>query len=188
MSPTPTAPCIRASRRAQAWRFSATCSYTAIGPTRLWLNVAYTFNDFRFDNDPVFGNNLLPGAPRHYRPRRTALQASERILYRPESRMGAAGLLCRQRQHAETDAYAILGLKAGFDDGGRYSAYVEARNIANKAYIASSARSSIAPTPIHHCLNPAPDGQSMLGSRCDGDFTRRDRHSAERLGFKRNGQ
>ena len=35
-------------------------------PDKLWLNVAYTFNDFRFDNDPTFGNNLLPGAPRHY--------------------------------------------------------------------------------------------------------------------------
>ena len=33
---------------------------------KLWLNVAYTFNDFRFDNDPNFRNNLLPGAPRHY--------------------------------------------------------------------------------------------------------------------------
>ncbi|HEU4806513.1 MAG TPA: TonB-dependent receptor, partial [Nitrobacter sp.] len=35
-------------------------------PDRLWLNLAYTFNDFRFDNDTVFGNNLLPGAPRHF--------------------------------------------------------------------------------------------------------------------------
>ncbi len=29
-------------------------------------------------------------------------------------------------------------LKAGFDDGGKYSGYIEARNIANKAYIASA--------------------------------------------------
>lgn len=35
-------------------------------PDKLWVNVAYTFNDFRFDNDPVFGNNQLPGAPRHF--------------------------------------------------------------------------------------------------------------------------
>ena len=35
-------------------------------PDKLWLNLAYTFNDFRFDNDATFGNNVLPGAPRHY--------------------------------------------------------------------------------------------------------------------------
>jgi iron complex outermembrane receptor protein len=36
-----------------------------------------------------------------------------------------------------TQAYAIFGLKAGIDDG-KYSMYLEARNIANTAYIASS--------------------------------------------------
>ena len=35
-------------------------------PDRLWLNVAYTLNDFRFDGDAKFGNNVLPGAPRHF--------------------------------------------------------------------------------------------------------------------------
>ena len=35
-------------------------------PDKIWFNLAYTFNDFRFDNDPTFGNNKLPGAPRHY--------------------------------------------------------------------------------------------------------------------------
>ncbi len=37
-----------------------------------------------------------------------------------------------------TQAYAIWGLKAGVDDG-TYSMYLEARNIANTSYIASSA-------------------------------------------------
>lgn len=36
----------------------------------------------------------------------------------------------------KTEPYAIWGLKAGFDDGGKYSGYIEARNIGNKAYIA----------------------------------------------------
>ena len=35
-------------------------------PDRLWLHFAYTLNDFRFDKDPVFNSNVLPGAPRHY--------------------------------------------------------------------------------------------------------------------------
>src|SRR5690606_39200264 len=34
-------------------------------PDKLWLNAAYTFNDFFFDGDDVWGDNELPGAPRH---------------------------------------------------------------------------------------------------------------------------
>jgi len=37
-----------------------------------------------------------------------------------------------------TSAYALVGLKAGVDNGGTYSMYIEARNIANKTYIASA--------------------------------------------------
>ena len=39
---------------------------TGNAPDKIWLNLAYTFNDFRFNDDPTFGNNQLPGAPRHY--------------------------------------------------------------------------------------------------------------------------
>ena len=35
-------------------------------PDKLWLNAAYTFNDFRYDNDVLWGDNELPGAPRHF--------------------------------------------------------------------------------------------------------------------------
>ena len=38
----------------------------------------------------------------------------------------------------KTEPYALLGLKAGVDNGGTYSFYVEARNLANKAYISSA--------------------------------------------------
>ena len=66
--------------------------------------LAYTLNDFRFDGDAKFGDNVLPGAPRHFLRSRAALQASERHLLRPQHGMGAAGLLRRQRQHAEDRA------------------------------------------------------------------------------------
>jgi len=35
-------------------------------------------------------------------------------------------------------AYALLGLKTGFDNGGPISAYIEGRNLTNRAYIAST--------------------------------------------------
>jgi iron complex outermembrane receptor protein len=35
-------------------------------------------------------------------------------------------------------AYAIWGVKAGFDNGGTWTAYVEGRNLSDRAYIAST--------------------------------------------------
>ncbi len=107
-------------------------------PDKLWVNVAYTFNDFRFDNDPVFGNNQLPGAPRHFLRAEllykhpTGLYIGPNIEWVPES------YFVDNANSLKTQAYALFGFKAGFDNGGAYSFYIEARNLADKAYIASA--------------------------------------------------
>lgn len=107
-------------------------------PDRLWLNIAYTFSDFRFNNDPVFGNNLLPGAPRHFVRGELLYKHPNGFYIGPNIEWVPQGYYADSANTLSTDAYAIYGLKTGFDDGGRYSGYVEARNIGNKAYIASS--------------------------------------------------
>ena len=40
---------------------------------RFWFNLAYTYSDFRFDDDARWGNNQLPGVPPHLHPCRSAL-------------------------------------------------------------------------------------------------------------------
>jgi len=107
-------------------------------PDKLWLNVAYTFNDFRFDNDAVFGNNLLPGAPRHFVRAELLYKHPSGFYIGPNLEWVPQGYYVDSANTLSTNAYAIYGLKAGFDDGERYSGYVEARNLANTSYIASS--------------------------------------------------
>lgn len=107
-------------------------------PDKLWFNLAYTLNDFRFANDPVFGNNRLPGAPRHF--------VRAELLYRHPSGFFAGPNLewvpqayfVDSANTLSTQSYALWGLKAGFDDGGPVSGYIEARNLGNRAYIASA--------------------------------------------------
>ncbi|WP_442893434.1 TonB-dependent receptor domain-containing protein [Bradyrhizobium sp.] len=107
-------------------------------PDKIWLNLAYTYNDFRFDNDATFGNNLLPGAPGHYLRAEllykhpTGFYAGPNVEWVPESYYVDSANTLR------TSAYALLGLKMGFDNGGPITAYVEGRNLFNKAYIASA--------------------------------------------------
>lgn len=107
-------------------------------PDKLWLNIAYTLNDFRFDNDPVFGNNQLPGAPRHFVRAELLYKHPNGIYVGPNLEWVPQAYFADSANTLMTSAYAIWGLKAGFDNGGPMSGYIEARNIANKAYIAST--------------------------------------------------
>ena len=107
-------------------------------PDKLWVNVAYTFNDFRFDNDPVFGNNQLPGAPRHFLRAELLYKHPTGAYVGPNVEWVPEAYFVDSANSLKTQSYALLGLKAGFDNGGPYSFYIEARNIANRAYIASA--------------------------------------------------
>ncbi|MHC2462061.1 TonB-dependent receptor family protein [Bradyrhizobium embrapense] len=107
-------------------------------PDKVWLNIAYTLNDFRFDNDPVFGNNQLPGAPRHFVRAELLYKHPTGLYVGPNLEWVPQAYFVDSANTLMTSAYAIWGLKAGFDNGGPVSGYIEARNIANKAYIASA--------------------------------------------------
>ena len=107
-------------------------------PDKLWLNVAYTFNDFRFDNDPNFRNNLLPGAPRHYLRAELLYKNPTGFYFGPNVEWVPQAYFVDNANTMKTEAYALLGLKLGFDNGGPISAYIEGRNLTNKAYISSA--------------------------------------------------
>ena len=107
-------------------------------PDKLWLNMAYTLNDFRFDNDAVYGNNLLPGAPNHYLRAELLYKHANGFYIGPNLEWVPESYYVDSANTLKTEPYAIWGLKAGVDNGGTYSGYIEARNIANTAYIASA--------------------------------------------------
>lgn len=107
------------------------------GADKLWVNLAYTFNDFRFDNDPTYHNNQLPGAPRHFLRGELLYKHPNGFYIGPNIEWVPLSYYVDSANTLGTQAYAIWGLKAGVDDG-KYSFYLEARNIANKAYIASA--------------------------------------------------
>jgi iron complex outermembrane receptor protein len=111
---------------------------TGNAPDKIWLNLAYTFNDFSFDNDPTFRNNQLPGAPRHYLRAEMLYKHPNGFYVGPNLEWVPQSYFVDSANTLKTEPYAIWGLKAGVDNGGTYSMYVEARNIGNKAYIASA--------------------------------------------------
>ena len=113
-------------------------------PDRLWLNMAYTLNDFRFDNDPIYGNNVLPGAPRHYLRAELLYKHANGFYAGPNVEWVPESYYVDSANTLKTEPYALLGLKAGVDNGGTYSGYIEARNILDTRYIASASILNVA--------------------------------------------
>jgi len=119
---------------------------------RLVLNAAYTFSDFRFDDDRDWGNNRIPGVPRHF------LRAE--VLYRHPSGFYAGpnvewvpqAYYVDNANTLRTDAYALLGARLGWENK-RYTFYVDARNLTGRKYIASASVTDRA-TPASALFEP----------------------------------
>ena len=104
----------------------------------IWLNAAYTYNDFRFDDDATFGDNELPGAPPHFIRAELLYKHPSGIYAGPNIEWVPEAYFVDSANTLATKAYALLGAKLGFDNGGPISAYLEARNLTDEAYISSA--------------------------------------------------
>ncbi len=106
-----------------------------IAPTD-WLRLrqVYTYSDFRFRGDAVYGDNRLPVVPRH--------------VYRAELRLGTDALhvaptvewvpqgpFADYRNRVRTPGYALLGVTAGARVGEGIDAFLDVRNITGKRAI-----------------------------------------------------
>ena len=110
-----------------------------------------TFNHFRFDGDAEYGDNTLPGVP-------DAVLRME-ALYRHTAGWFAGPTLdissSRYADNANSytiDSYTLVGLRGGFERG-RWTGFVEVRNLFDKDYVAThSLRESAKATDA--ILNP----------------------------------
>lgn len=122
-----------ARTRHQGLEFGATWRVT----DAMELRTAYLWNDFRFDGDPVFGDNRLAGiAPQ-------LLRAELRWTLGPVY-VAPSVEWSPQRSyvdHANTlaaPAYAIVGLRIGGDWQQRWRWFVDARNLGDRRYAATT--------------------------------------------------
>ena len=109
---------------------------TGANPDRLWLNVAYTFSDFRFDRDAQFGDNQLPGAPRHLVRAELLYKNPNGFFFGPNLELVPTTYFVDSANTVSTTAYGIWGLRAGYERE-NYSLYLDARNLSDKTYISS---------------------------------------------------
>lgn len=135
---------------------------TGSQPDRLWLNVAYTYSDFRFDHDATYGNNLLPVVPRHYLRGELLYKHPSGYFFGPNVEWVPVSYFVDNANTFKSDPYVLWGLRAGYDPGGNYSFYIEARNLADRAYISSANAVDVYNPANPNLFNPG-NGRAIFG-------------------------
>jgi iron complex outermembrane recepter protein len=104
---------------------------------RVSLKQAYTFNDFQFSGDSVYGDNRVAGIPVHF------YQAQ--LLYEmPSGFYAGPAIDCNLTRypvdHANTlfaDAYALVGFRTGYRRQHGLSVFIDCKNLSDKHYPSS---------------------------------------------------
>lgn len=108
------------------------------------LQLAYTFNDFYFDDDVRWGRNELPGAPRQYVRAALTYWHASGFYFGPNLEWLPKACDVDNANTRKTDVYVLAGLRTGYDPGGRWSLYLDARNLGDEKYIASASAAAVA--------------------------------------------
>jgi len=126
---------------------------------RLILDTTYTSGSFRFVDDDTYGNGVIPGLPEH--------------AARLELRWERAGWFTAVMVDWQSDWYVdfandteaarelLLGLRAGVQRPQGVTLFVEARNLADTAYVSTSGVANPASTAAGQALYNPGDGRSF---------------------------
>jgi len=107
----------------------------AVPGDKLTLSQLWNYSDFRFDNDPQYGNNRIAGVPQH------VLRTT--VAYSRGSRLRVAGTIDWVPSGAYVDyantlrapSYVLFGLQASYEITRGLTVFVDARNLGDKRYI-----------------------------------------------------
>ena len=111
---------------------------TAAPPGWPQMRAAYLLQDFRFQDHPVYGNNRLPGLPRQFLRAQALFAAPAGVRFGPTLEWSPQRYPVDMANTLFVDSYAIWGLRATGPIGADASWFVEARNLSDRRYAASS--------------------------------------------------
>ncbi|WP_347887790.1 TonB-dependent receptor [Nitrosomonas europaea] len=104
----------------------------------LLARIAYTYQDFRFDNDPVRNNNRLAGAPPHFIQTQLQARIIGNLVMQAAVKWVPARIPVDNMNTLYVDPYAILDLRAEYRFNRNFTVFGETTNLFNKTYASSS--------------------------------------------------
>lgn len=106
-------------------------------PGRLEWRASLLFNDFRFDGDATYGDARLPGLPREAARAQLGWRFANGTLLALQAE-GAGGYAIDFARSFDARGYAIWGLRLAGDLGRQLSWFVDARNLSDRHYAATT--------------------------------------------------
>lgn len=129
--------------------------WAAIADHRVVLRSAWTYGRFTFDDDPTYGNNTLAGLPPHLIRGELLWESAAGWYAGPTFEWVPVKSYVDHRNTAWADPYALLGFKLGRRQSEGFSWFVEARNLMDERYAAT--------TSVVETFNPAAPAQFLPG-------------------------
>lgn len=105
---------------------------------KMYLHGVYNWGRFRFDGDPVFGDNQLPSLPEHFFKLELMYEHPNGFYFGPNVERVASKYPIDMANTFYADPYTIWGMKAGYKSAKGFSIYVEGKNLADEIYTAST--------------------------------------------------
>nr|WP_137830888.1 TonB-dependent receptor [Methylobacterium sp. L1A1] len=134
---------------------------TGIGD-RLSITQIWTHNDFRFVDDPVYGNNRIAGIPQDVL--RTVLTYAHPsgFYLTPSIDWVPQGAFADHSNAQRVPGYALFNVQTGIDFTNGVSLFVDARNLTDERYISDISVLALAPTAASAIYYPGV-GRSVFG-------------------------
>lgn len=110
-----------------------------------WLKVtmAYTYNNFKFDNDDLFGNNELPGIPQHFLRAEVMVETKAGFYFGPTLDYSSDWYVDFSNSF-KANAYTLLGAKLGYAINNDIRIFAQAVNLTDKEYASNTAIAAFA--------------------------------------------
>ncbi len=105
---------------------------------RLILRAAWTYGDFRFDDDARYAGNVLAGLPRHLIRGELTCETTSGWYAGPTFEWSPQKTYIDFRNTVAADAYALLSLRVGQRRATGVSWFIEVRNLADRRYAATT--------------------------------------------------
>ncbi|MGP0630798.1 TonB-dependent receptor family protein [Nitrospina sp. 32_T5] len=131
------------------------------GGDRLQWRNAYTYSDFKFDDNVQHGDNTLPGQPPHFYQAELRYTDGDKWFVAPTLEAASSAYVDFSNR-LKAPGYAILGFTAGYTVNKNIDVFANGRNLLDKNFI--STFSTIAtPTPFNQAAFYAGDDRRIFG-------------------------
>jgi len=105
---------------------------------RIDIRQTYLWSDIRFDGDRVFSDNPLAGLPEHLYRAEFLYRWPQGWFFGPTVEWVPADYAVDHAETLRADGYAIVGLRAGYRSAGPIALFLDARNLTDETYAATT--------------------------------------------------